>query len=116
MPEQPDKTRRQLAGVPLASPALGLASAAGSGRIAPYAELHCRTNFSFLEGASHPDELVARAIELNYAALAITDRASLAGVVRAHEAAWDKEAQKYKMKLVIGTAVAPVDSTPLLLW
>src|SRR5260370_589684 len=44
-----------------------------------YAELHCCTNFSFLEGASHPDELVARAAELGYAALAITDRASLAG-------------------------------------
>ena len=54
-----------------------------------YAELHCRTNFSFLEGASHPDELVERAAELGYAALAITDRDSLAGVVRAHVAAKD---------------------------
>ncbi len=81
-----------------------------------YAELHCCTNFSFLEGASHPDELVSQAIELDYAALAITDRASLAGVVRAYEAAWDKENQKYKLKLIIGAAVAPVDSAPLLLW
>ena len=48
-----------------------------------YAELHCKTNFSFLEGASHPDELVLRAAELGYAALAVTDRNSLAGVVRA---------------------------------
>ena len=47
-----------------------------------YAELHAKTNFSFLEGASHPDELVRRAAELGYAALAITDRNSLAGVVR----------------------------------
>src|SRR5437879_5923465 len=52
-----------------------------------YAELHCRTNFSFLEGASHPDELVARAAELGHAALAVTDRNNLAGVVRAHGAA-----------------------------
>ena len=53
----------------------------------PYAELHAKTNFSFLEGASHPDELVQRAAELGYAALAVTDRNSLAGVVRAHQAA-----------------------------
>ena len=50
------------------------------------AELHAKTSFSFLEGASHPDELVARAAELGYAALAVTDRNSLAGVVRAHVA------------------------------
>src|SRR5512138_2276262 len=81
------------------------------GQPAPYAELHCRTNFSFLEGASHPDELVARAAELGYAALAVTDRDSLAGVVRAHVAA--KEAG---LKLLIGTAVAPADASPVLLW
>lgn len=51
-------------------------------KIVPYAELHCRTNFSFLEGASHPDELVVRAAELGYQALAITDSNSLAGAVR----------------------------------
>jgi error-prone DNA polymerase len=49
-----------------------------------YAELFCLTNFSFLHGASHAQELVARAIELGYSALAITDECSLAGVVRAH--------------------------------
>lgn len=47
-------------------------------------ELHCRSNFSFLTGASHPAELVHRAQALGYAALAITDECSLAGVVRAH--------------------------------
>ncbi|MFT5322421.1 MAG: error-prone DNA polymerase, partial [Planctomycetaceae bacterium] len=52
-----------------------------------YAELHCRSNYSFMEGASHPDELVNRAAELGLAAIAITDRNSLAGVVRAHVAA-----------------------------
>ena len=48
-----------------------------------YAELHAKTNFPFLEGASHPDELVRRAAELGYRALAVTDRNSLAGVVGA---------------------------------
>jgi len=52
-----------------------------------YAELHMTTNFSFLRGASHPEELVTRAAELGYAAIAITDRNTLAGVVRAHVAA-----------------------------
>src|SRR2546421_301735 len=46
-----------------------------------YAELHVKTNFSFLKGASHADELVARAAELGYRALAVTDEASLAGIV-----------------------------------
>ena len=52
-----------------------------------YAELHCCSNFSFLRGASHPEELVERAQALGYSALAITDEASLAGIVRAHKAA-----------------------------
>ena len=49
-----------------------------------YAELHCLSNFSFLRGASHPEEMVMRAAELGYRALALTDECSLAGVVRAH--------------------------------
>ncbi|MDX1514816.1 MAG: error-prone DNA polymerase, partial [Gammaproteobacteria bacterium] len=52
-----------------------------------YAELHCLSNFSFLRGASHPEELVLTAAKLGYAAVALTDECSLAGVVRAHEAA-----------------------------
>ncbi len=52
-----------------------------------YAELLCRSNFSFLHGASHPEELVARARELGYRALAIIDECSMAGIVRAHVAA-----------------------------
>ncbi|HKU89434.1 MAG TPA: error-prone DNA polymerase [Steroidobacteraceae bacterium] len=51
-----------------------------------YAELHCLSNFSFLRGASHAEELMAQAKELGYKALAITDECSLAGVVRAHTA------------------------------
>ena len=49
-----------------------------------YAELHCASNFSFLTGASHPEERVARAHALRYGALAITDECSFSGVVRAH--------------------------------
>ncbi len=52
-----------------------------------YAELHCVSNFSFLRGASHPEELVERAAALGYKALALTDECSLAGAVRAHQAA-----------------------------
>jgi error-prone DNA polymerase len=63
----------------------------------PYAELFCLSNFSFLQGASHAEELVARAVELDYAALALTDECSLAGVVRAHA-----EAKKAKLKFIVG--------------
>ncbi len=63
-----------------------------------YAELQCASNFSFLRGASHPEELVARAAKLGYAALAITDECSLAGVVRAHA-----EAKLHGLHLVIGS-------------
>ena len=61
--------------------------AAGPGSATPYAELQVTSNFSFLRGASHPEEMVERAAELGYRALALTDRNTLAGVVRAHEAA-----------------------------
>ena len=52
-----------------------------------YAELQVTSNFSFLRGASHPEEMVERASELGYRALALTDRNTLAGVVRAHQVA-----------------------------
>jgi len=76
-----------------------------------YAELHCKTNFSFLQGASHPEELVERAAEAGYAALAITDMASLAGVVRAHAAA-----KQAGLRLVIGAEIEPCDAPPVVLW
>jgi error-prone DNA polymerase len=66
-----------------------------------YAELFCRSNFSFLSGASHPEELVARAQALGYAALALTDECSLAGVVRAHA-----EAERLGMRLIVGAEMA----------
>ncbi|WP_251879864.1 error-prone DNA polymerase [Achromobacter sp. Marseille-Q4954] len=76
-----------------------------------YAELQCQSNFSFLQGASHPEELVERAAELGYAALAITDECSLAGVVRAHV-----EAKTRKLPLIIGATFqlrAASDAAPL---
>jgi error-prone DNA polymerase len=54
-----------------------------------YAELHCHTNFSFLDGASHPEDLVERAIELGYEALAVTDHDGFYGVSRFWQAAQD---------------------------
>jgi error-prone DNA polymerase len=63
-----------------------------------YAELHCLSNFSFLRGASHPQELVRTAAELGYAGLALTDECSVAGVVRAHTAA-----KELPLKLVVGS-------------
>jgi error-prone DNA polymerase len=99
MPEQPEKKRRPIDVAP--------------GRRAQkirYAELHLKTNFSFLEGASHPDELVYRAAELGYAAMAVTDRNSLAGVVRAHIAA-----KQMPLKLLVGAEITPLDAPPVVL-
>ncbi|MEO8159360.1 MAG: PHP domain-containing protein, partial [Betaproteobacteria bacterium] len=68
-----------------------------------YAELHCLTNFSFLRGASHAQELVETAIRRGYQALAITDECSLAGVVRAHKAVKEhNEKHQDRFKLIIG--------------
>mgnify|MGYP003694667471 CR=1 FL=1 len=84
----------------MATPAVGgvaprlMPSAQG---LPAYAELHCRSNFTFLTGASHPEELVARAHELGYTALAITDECSLAGVVRAHG-----QAKRLGLHLIVG--------------
>jgi error-prone DNA polymerase len=75
-----------------------------------YAELHCRSNFSFLTGASHPEELVERAQSLGYSALAITDECSVAGVVRAHA-----EAERCQLHLIIGSEMQlhlPDSGTP----
>jgi error-prone DNA polymerase len=73
-----------------------------------YAELHCVSNFTFLRGASHPGELVYQAHNLGYSALALTDECSMAGVVRAHEAA--KEcAKESKFKLIIGSEFRTID-------
>ncbi|HSH41044.1 MAG TPA: error-prone DNA polymerase [Arenicellales bacterium] len=74
----------------------------------PYAELHCLSNFTFLRGASRPEELVARAQELGYSALALTDECSVAGVVRAH-----MEAKRLGLRLIIGSELR-LDDGPAL--
>jgi error-prone DNA polymerase len=73
-----------------------------------YAELHCLSNFSFLRGASHPHELVQRAVELGYRSLAITDECSVAGVVRAHV-----EAKNHGLHLIIGSEITLACGTKL---
>ena len=75
-----------------------------------YAELHCLSNFTFLRGASSALELFRRAKQLGYEALAITDECSLAGIVRAHEAA-----EKTGLRLIVGAEFALVDGTRLVL-
>ena len=86
-------------------------SANGASAAEPaYAELHCLSNFSFLRGASRPEELVEQAAAAGYAALAITDHESLAGIVRAHTAAKERQ-----LHLLIGAEITPVDGPPLVL-
>jgi error-prone DNA polymerase len=75
-----------------------------------YAELHCLTSYSFLRGASSPEELVHRASELGYRALAITDECSVAGIVRAHVAA-----KELGLKLIVGTEITLADGLKLAL-
>jgi len=75
-----------------------------------YAELHALSNFSFQRGASHPEELVERAAELGYRALALTDECSVAGAVRAHAAA-----KRIGLHLIVGTEVTLVCGLRLVL-
>jgi error-prone DNA polymerase len=74
-----------------------------------YAELAVTTNFSFLRGASHPQEMVARADELGLTAIGIADRNSFAGAVRAYD-----EARQRKIKLLIGTRLVTTDGFEVL--
>lgn len=75
-----------------------------------YAELHALSNCTFLRGASHPEELVKRAVELGYSALAITDECSLAGVVRAHVAA-----KNAGLELIMGSEFQLADGPKIIL-
>jgi len=73
--------------------------------VASYAELHCHTHFSFLDGASPPDELVQRAVELGFSSLAVTDHNGLYGVVRFASAA-----QEAGLRPVIGIEIELMDA------
>lgn len=79
------------------------------GEALEYTELQITSNFSFLRGASHPEELVEHAATLGYRAIAITDRNSLVGIVRAHAAA-----KKCGVKLITGCYLDLIDGYNLL--
>jgi error-prone DNA polymerase len=82
-------------------------------RIEPrFAELAAMTNFSFLRGASHPEEMVARAAELGLAGIGIADRNSLAGVVRAHTFARDNVEAMAATRVVPGARLVFIDGSP----
>lgn len=76
-----------------------------------YAELHCRTNFSFLEAASSPEEMVVQAARLQYDSVAITDINSVAGMARAYSASKD-----WPVKLIVGSEIRASDAPPIVLW
>ena len=76
-----------------------------------YCELQVTSNFSFLRGASHPEELVEQAATLGYTAIAITDRNSLAGIVRAHSAA-----KKKHIRIIVGCRLDLQDGASLLMY
>jgi error-prone DNA polymerase len=80
-----------------------------------FAELAAATNFSFLRGASHPEEMVARAAEFGYAGIGIADRNTLAGVVRAHVFARENREAMGRTRVVTGARLAFDDGTPNLL-
>src|SRR5262245_60042504 len=69
-----------------------------------FAELVTTSNFSFLRGASHPHEMVGQAAQLGLAAIGIADRNTLAGVVRAHQAA-----KEYGIRLLVGARLVTTD-------
>src|SRR5687767_8258881 len=107
MPESPNLKLREVPPVP---------SDTAPARHA-YAELDVTTNFSFLHGASHPDELIFRAAEFGYRAIAITDRNSLAGVVRAHDAVRQVTEQGgVAPRLVIGARLTFADAPDVLIY
>src|SRR6195952_559831 len=74
-----------------------------------YTELQVTSNFSFLRGASHPEELAEHAAALGYTAIAVTDRNTLAGIVRAHAAA-----KKAGIRIIVGCRLDLLDGTSLL--
>ena len=111
--ESPDPDAARAAGFDRTAPYLYFHTAMNRASVpepCPVAELHCVSNFSFLRGASHPEELVERAAELGYAALAITDECSLAGIVRAHvrakEIAEGTDHGGAGLRLIVGTELA----------
>ena len=108
MPESPQEKLRPPPEPPLAE------------RFAPaeleYSELDVTTNFSFLRGASHADELVLTAARLGYRAIAVTDLNTLAGAVRMFDAARQISKTGWGPKLITGARLAFTDAPDLLVW
>ena len=80
-----------------------------------FAELAAATNFSFLEGASHPSEMIATALLLGHEGIGIADRNTVAGVVRAHVAlreALSDAGEQMNFKLIVGARLVFADDTP----
>jgi len=76
----------------------------------PYVPLWCKSNYSFLEGASHPEELVEEAAHLGIRSIAITDRDGVYGVVRAHV-----KARECGVRLLIGSEITAEDDSTIVL-
>src|SRR5215470_16939050 len=114
MPETPIEKIREH---PVKRPALDIGSSSPdlsvSSSLPPYAELQVASNFSFLRGASHPDELAIQAAAMGCRAISITDLNTLAGVVRAHVAA-----KEVGIQFIVGCRVEFHDNAapPLLLY
>ena len=107
MPEAPDEKLR----VPPEPPEETFAPAS-----VDYAELDVTTNFSFLRGASHPDELMLHAARLGHHAIAVTDLNTLAGAVRMFDAARQIARTGWSPKLIIGARLAFTDAPDVLVW
>jgi error-prone DNA polymerase len=75
-----------------------------------YVPLWCKSNFSFLEGASHPDELIEEAHRLGLQSLALTDRDGVYGIVRAHV-----KAREVGLHLIVGSEITVTDGSTILL-
>ncbi len=104
----PDPANPKVREHPLHSRLSGECAPPPAGGGPQYAELAVTTNFTFLTGASHPDEFAARAAELGYRAVAITDTNTLAGVVRAHVAA-----KQVGVPLIVGARLTFIDAEGL---
>ena len=75
-----------------------------------YVPLWCRTNFSFLEGASHPEELIEQCEALGITSIEVTDRDGVQGIVRAHVAAKER-----RVRVIVGSEVTVSDGSTLIL-
>ena len=108
MPDQPNEKLRHAPAPPDALPPADAL---------PYADLDVVTNFSFLRGGSHPDELVLRAAQLGHRAIGVADHNTLAGVVRAHRAVKDLSGKTgCRLKLVVGCRLVLTDAPDVLAW